>query len=338
MKNLFRLAIALLTIFLTLGCGLDSTTSSETSKITDSTTVSDDLTTSESSSATSEEVSTTTETSTTQTTSETMDQTTATQTTTVTTTSQTITENTSSQTTITTTTQATTTTAESTTTTETTTVNMVTIFFESGLGSSVSSITAIAGETISQPNDPTREGYEFAGWYLDLSFTQAYQFNVMPSSDITLYAKWIEVITPTGELLSILVDYDFVCTSSQCVYEVASGYNYIFDIDKLEFIYDKNVEDNSEGGYRILESRITVDTDWDVTYTYDLDENYGVQITTKLNLSGNAISGNYRVTYFSSNTHSESARKEEAIQDIGYFITFINSILNSAEISMDDLV
>ncbi len=320
MKKFLRFVLILLTVYFAVGCALDSTTSSNTSKITDSTTVSSDTTTSERVSTTSEEVSTTTETPTTETTSGTTDQTT---------TSQIITETTSSQTTTTTTTTQTTT---------TTMVNMVTIYFDSGLGSSVSPITAAEGQSISQPNNPTREGYEFAGWYLDLSFTQAYQFEEMPSADITLYAKWNEVITPTGELTALLSEYDFVCTSNQCVYEVANGYNYIFDIDELLFIYDKDVEDNGEGGYRILKSRITVDTDWDVTYTYDLDENYGVQITTKLNLSGNAISGNYRVTYFSSNMHSESARKEEAIQDIGYFIAFINSILNSAGIGMDDLV
>jgi uncharacterized repeat protein (TIGR02543 family) len=38
---------------------------------------------------------------------------------------------------------------------------------------------------------PTREGYTFGGWYLDIGFTQEYTFSTMPSENITLYAKWL---------------------------------------------------------------------------------------------------------------------------------------------------
>ena len=62
------------------------------------------------------------------------------------------------------------------------------ISFESNGGSSVADITQIPNATINQPVNPTYEGYSFVGWYTidDILFV----FDVMPTSSITLYAKW----------------------------------------------------------------------------------------------------------------------------------------------------
>ncbi len=38
--------------------------------------------------------------------------------------------------------------------------------------------------------DPTREGYEFIGWYLEDTFETEFGYTTMPSSDIDIYAKW----------------------------------------------------------------------------------------------------------------------------------------------------
>jgi uncharacterized repeat protein (TIGR02543 family) len=334
MSKLFSYLLFFVLISFTLGCGLDSTTvESNNTTTTDGFSITDETTTESNTTASSFN---TNENGITSSQTTTQDDST-TETSETTTTSVTTTSTTTTTATTTEVSSTTTTTIESTTTTTTTTEEIVTIFFDSGLGSSINSISGVEGSQISAPNDPVLEGYEFAGWYIDSGLTQQYQFTTMPGSDITLYAKWLEVITPTSALLTVLVEYDFVCTSSQCVYEVSSGYNYIYDLVEKEFIYDKDIEENESGGHRILESRITIDANWSVSYTYDLDENYGVQITTKLNLSGNALTESYNVTYFSSNTHTESSREEDAIQEIGYFVMFINSILNAAEITMDDL-
>jgi uncharacterized repeat protein (TIGR02543 family) len=70
------------------------------------------------------------------------------------------------------------------------TINQYTITFETNGGSSVASITGNYGVSVSAPNDPTREGYTFNGWYSDTNLTQTYLFDTMPASNITLYAKW----------------------------------------------------------------------------------------------------------------------------------------------------
>ena len=45
-------------------------------------------------------------------------------------------------------------------------------------------------EKATKPKDPTRDGYDFAGWYSDAGLTKAYDFNQAVEKDITLYAKW----------------------------------------------------------------------------------------------------------------------------------------------------
>ncbi len=67
----------------------------------------------------------------------------------------------------------------------------IAITFNSNGGSTVNAITAAAGSTISAPVEPTKEGYTFGGWYVDPNFGgSAYVFSTMPTSALTLYAKW----------------------------------------------------------------------------------------------------------------------------------------------------
>lgn len=72
----------------------------------------------------------------------------------------------------------------------TTTVNAYTITFDSNGGSAVASVTADYGTALTQPEDPTRTGYTFRGWYTDTALTKAFLFTTMPAEDVTLYAKW----------------------------------------------------------------------------------------------------------------------------------------------------
>ena len=47
--------------------------------------------------------------------------------------------------------------------------------------------------TKEQLPDPTRDGYNFKGWYLDSACTQPYSLSKPIISDITIYAKWEEI-------------------------------------------------------------------------------------------------------------------------------------------------
>lgn len=66
-----------------------------------------------------------------------------------------------------------------------------TVRYESNGGTAVDPVTAIFGETLTRPQDPVREGKEFAGWYKDLHLTQPWSFETdTVQGNMTLYAKW----------------------------------------------------------------------------------------------------------------------------------------------------
>ncbi len=65
------------------------------------------------------------------------------------------------------------------------------INFETNGGTPVASITGSYGDPVSAPADePTKNGYTFAGWYADSNLTTPYVFTTMPATAITVYAKW----------------------------------------------------------------------------------------------------------------------------------------------------
>lgn len=73
----------------------------------------------------------------------------------------------------------------------------VKVSFSAGEGSKVDFQTTAANGSITKPADPTREGYTFAGWYTDEACTEAYDFSVAVTADMTLYAKWVKNETST---------------------------------------------------------------------------------------------------------------------------------------------
>ena len=51
-------------------------------------------------------------------------------------------------------------------------------------------LTVPDGETLSEPTQPERESYVFAGWYADAELTQPYSFDAPVTGDLSLYAAW----------------------------------------------------------------------------------------------------------------------------------------------------
>ena len=64
------------------------------------------------------------------------------------------------------------------------------VVFSSNEGSSVDKQTVEYNHTVTKPADPTREHYEFKGWYTDAEFNHSYDFETLVTEDLTLYAKW----------------------------------------------------------------------------------------------------------------------------------------------------
>lgn len=95
-------------------------------------------------------------------------------------------------------------------------INHHTVTFDSNDGSEINSQSVAYGSKIEQPDNPTKTGYSFAGWFKSLDETTPFDFDTetMPAENITLYAKWtinqytISFITNNDQtLLSETYDY-----------------------------------------------------------------------------------------------------------------------------------
>ena len=65
--------------------------------------------------------------------------------------------------------------------------SVYTVTFQANGGTKVEPIES---ETLTVPPSTTKEGYDFAGWYLDSALTQSAMFPMNITENIVLYAKW----------------------------------------------------------------------------------------------------------------------------------------------------
>ena len=77
------------------------------------------------------------------------------------------------------------------------TPNLYTVTFNSHGGSAVSSQKVHYGDSVREPDVPTRTKHTFEGWYSDSEMTSAYDFSAAVTGDLTLHVKWIENFTVT---------------------------------------------------------------------------------------------------------------------------------------------
>ncbi|MDY0266435.1 MAG: InlB B-repeat-containing protein, partial [Methanimicrococcus sp.] len=67
-------------------------------------------------------------------------------------------------------------------------------------GTSPLSQTVLFGQNLTKPDNPTRSGYEFEGWYTETEYTQKFDFDgaTMPDGNLMLFARW----EPKGVVVS----------------------------------------------------------------------------------------------------------------------------------------
>lgn len=75
--------------------------------------------------------------------------------------------------------------------------SQVTVTFDSKGGSVVEKAEVAKGDLVAEPEAPTRDGYDFGGWYTDETLATAWNFDSDRVTDsMTLYAKWAQKATP----------------------------------------------------------------------------------------------------------------------------------------------
>ena len=83
----------------------------------------------------------------------------------------------------------------------------VTVTFDSKGGSAIDPVVLDKGEKVDVPDVPTRDGYDFVGWYRDPSFNNAYDFALPVEADITLYALWeVHVDPQPGDVYGLFIN------------------------------------------------------------------------------------------------------------------------------------
>ena len=104
-------------------------------------------------------------------------------------------------------------------TTETQVTDPVYVRFESNGGSTVEKQKVQMGSVATEPDDPTKSGYTFYGWYADENFTgKEFDFeNTAVNKTLTLYAKWVEYVSPRTELPEVEEEDDYDPDSTEDV-------------------------------------------------------------------------------------------------------------------------
>ncbi|MFR7639489.1 MAG: InlB B-repeat-containing protein [Allobaculum sp.] len=84
----------------------------------------------------------------------------------------------------------------------------VKVTFDSKDGSAVGPVYAPKGEVFEAPENPTRSGFEFAGWFKDEAFETQFVFGTdTVEEETTLYAKWVATDkAPLGKALDLAAD------------------------------------------------------------------------------------------------------------------------------------
>ena len=128
-----------------------------------------------------------------------------------------------------------------------------TVIFDSQGGSAVADVSVLEGTTVLKPVDPAYNDRNFLGWYKEVAYTTAWDFQTdIVTENITLYAKWNN--TPTVSNYTATAEYN------ASVSGIVEG----TDIDGDSLTYSKG-SDPSNG---------TVTVNADGTWTYMPNTNY----------------------------------------------------------------
>ena len=154
------------------------------------------------------------------------------------------------------------------------------ITFESNGGSSIDPVYVLAKHMSVKPNDPTKKGYRFDGWYLDEECTNPFHFNKELTENVTLYAKWLEAKTTVKviywkeTLEEGTYDYAEQETVTATTGSWVSAANYQSKKNYKYFHYDSSKSDQSVNvlgdGSTVVNVRYARNI-----YTFDFDLNSG---------------------------------------------------------------
>ena len=120
------------------------------------------------------------------------------------------------------------------------------LIFDSDGGSEVNSIEVVENERATAPANPTKEGYTFGGWYIDITDEYAFDFTMPIIHDYIFIAKWLSNHTVTfldhvGNILKVQTVGDGLAATAP-IPPVREGYDFRFwNVAFSEVRYDLTV-------------------------------------------------------------------------------------------------
>ena len=193
------------------------------------------------------------------------------------------------------------------------------------------------GTAVNEPEDPTREGHTFTGWYTDKNCTSKYDFSDLVTEDITLYASWkknepeVPPIDVTKELATVVRDGEELTeelSDNTTLYagdevtwkievtnhaDIAKSYSLN---DEIKYVFNAEVSypakgdvSLSDGSSSFNKDQFTIQPGWTKTIT--------VRYTIENNYEGYTLTNTATVT-----AKDETAEAEDSTSNpIGYILT-----------------
>ena len=140
-----------------------------------------------------------------------------------------------------------------------------------------------------RPTDPEKEGYVFAGWYVDPELSKEYNFDASITADLKLYAKFEEAAAVETQTVTFMKDskttYDTSVVKKGNTVGVPAepindGYSFAgwYTDVKCTTAYDFNLPVNTD---------ITLYAKWLAKYTVSFDTDCGSTVETQTVVTGN---------------------------------------------------
>ena len=159
-------------------------------------------------------------------------------------------------------------------------INTYTVTFETNGGTAVESKTVNHGEKVTAPEQPTRDGYSFVGWYLNGA---PYDFGRDVTGDITLVAQWTlntykVTFDPSYDgAASTTYTYAHGTTVTEPTEPTRTGYTF-----KFWYVQGGAETDYFSGGEKTATGTITLVAKWEINaYTVTFNPNNGEDSTTQ---------------------------------------------------------
>lgn len=83
-----------------------------------------------------------------------------------------------------------------------------TVSFDTNGGSELSKQTVTRNSVIKEPTAPTKDGFDFAGWYTDKELKEKYDFSAKVTKSMTLYAAWTEKDNSENQIILTIGEKD----------------------------------------------------------------------------------------------------------------------------------